>query len=144
MQLTDRQQWLSILTQQKEEINHYAQNLKAKKYDIVRAPEIGMAMVKGKTAGEGQVFNLGEVTVTRCVVRIEGGTMGFGYVVGRNQNQALLIALADAYLQSDEHAAWEKSLLVPLNDSLQKRLKAQENKVQTTKVDFFTMVRGED
>ena len=144
MQLTDRQQWLSILTQQKEEINHYEPSLKAKKYDVVRAPEVGMAMVKGKTAGEGQVFNLGEVTVTRCVVRIEDGTMGFGYVVGRNQNQALLIALADAYLQSDERAVWEKSLLVPLNDSLQKRLKAQENKVQTTKVDFFTMVRGED
>ena len=144
MQLTDRQQWLSILTQQKEEINHYEPSLKAKKYDVVRAPEVGMAMVKGKTAGEGQVFNLGEVTVTRCVVRIEDGTMGFGYVVGRNHNQALLIALADAYLQSDERAVWEKSLLVPLNDSLQKRLKAQENKVQTTKVDFFTMVRGED
>lgn len=144
MQLTDRQQWLSILTQQKEEINHYAQNLKAKKYDIVRAPEIGMAMVKGKTAGEGQVFNLGEVTVTRCVVRIEDGTMGFGYVVGRNQDQALLIALADAYLQSDDQAMWQKTLLEPLNASLQKRLKAQENKVQTTKVDFFTMVRGED
>ncbi len=144
MQLTDRQQWLSILTQQKEEINHYAQNLKAKKYDIVRAPEIGMAMVKGKTAGEGQVFNLGEVTVTRCVVRIEGGTMGFGYVVGRNQDQALLIALADAYLQGADQAMWQKTLLEPLNTSLQKRLKAQENKVQTTKVDFFTMVRGED
>lgn len=144
MQLTDRQQWLSILTQQKEEINHYAQNLKAKKYDIVRAPEIGMAMVKGKTAGEGQVFNLGEVTVTRCVVCIEDGTMGFGYVVGRNQDQALLIALADAYLQGADQAVWQKTLLEPLNTSLQKRLKAQENKVQTTKVDFFTMVRGED
>lgn len=144
MQLTDRQQWLSILTQQKDEISHYEQSLKAKQYDVVRAPEIGMAMVKGKTAGEGQVFNLGEVTVTRSVVRIEDGTMGFGYVVGRNHHQSLLIALADAYLQSSEHDAWVKSLLEPLNLSLQQRLKAQENKVQTTKVDFFTMVRGED
>lgn len=144
MQLTDRQQWLSVLTQQKEQISHYEQSLKAKKYDIVRAPEIGMAMVKGKTAGEGQVFNLGEVTVTRCVVRIEDGTMGFGYVIGRSQSQALLIALADAYLQSDEQTIWQQNLLAPLTQSLNERLKAEEARVQATKVDFFTMVRGED
>lgn len=144
MQLTDRQQWLSVLTQQKEQISHYEQSLKAKKYDIVRAPEVGMAMVKGKTAGEGQVFNLGEVTVTRCVVRIEDGTMGFGYVIGRSQSQALLIALADAYLQSDEQTIWQQNLLAPLTQSLNERLKAEEARVQSTKVDFFTMVRGED
>lgn len=144
MQLTDRQQWLSVLTQQKEQISHYEQSLKAKKYDIVRAPEVGMAMVKGKTAGEGQVFNLGEVTVTRCVVRIEDGTMGFGYVIGRSQSQALLIALADAYLQSDEQTIWQQNLLAPLTQSLNERLKAEEARVQSTKVYFFTMVRGED
>lgn len=143
MQLTDRQQWLSVLSQQKEHLTHYESQLKANAYEVVRAPEIGMAMVKGKTAGEGQVFNLGEVTVTRCVIRIEDGTLGFGYVVGRNKSQAMLIALADAYLQSD-YATWKSVILKPLQIALQMRLEQQVHKVQATKVDFFTMVRGEN
>ncbi len=139
-----RQAWLSVLTQQKEAILNYEHELRSMPFEVIRQPEVGMTMVKGKTAGEGQVFNLGEVTVTRCVVRIETGEVGFSYVVGRNKKQALLIALADAHLQNDENQHWHNMLLNPLAKLLEQRIEQQERDVMQTKVDFFTLVRGED
>jgi len=139
-----RQFWLSILTQQSEALLQFESLLKAEQYDLLRAPEIGMAMVKGKTSGEGQVFNVGEVTVTRSAVRLQSGEVGFGYLVGRNKQASELIALADAYLQSERHAMWHKTLLEPLIEKHHQERAALAQKVQTTKVDFFTLVRGED
>lgn len=139
-----RQQWLAVLTQEKEGLMAYASALSAGAYDVLRAPEVGMAMVKGQTAGEGQVFNLGEVTVTRCVVRLTGGEVGYGYVVGRSKVQARLVALADAYLQGPEHDYWAKTVLTPLSQAQQQKNQQQQQQVAATKVDFFTLVRGED
>lgn len=139
-----RQQWLAVLTQEKEALSQYDQALSAAPYEVLRAPEVGMAMVKGQTAGEGQVFNLGEVTVTRCVVRLDSGEVGYGYVVGRSKEQARLLALADAHLQSPQHDHWANTLLVPLSAAQQQKIKQQQQQVAATKVDFFTLVRGED
>ncbi len=139
-----RQAWLSVLSQQQNLLIGHESQLLSTSYDVLREPEVGMVMVKGKTAGEGQVFNLGEVTVTRCVVRIKSGQMGFAYAVGRNKKSALLMALADAHLQSDQHDYWQKELLNPLQEHLRERLATESARVQETKVDFFTLVRGED
>lgn len=139
-----RQAWLSVLTQQTGALLEYESVLKENPYDLLRAPEIGMAMVKGKTAGEGQVFNVGEVTVTRSAVRLTTGEVGFGYVVGRDKKASELIALADAYLQSESAESWQKTLIEPLELLLTTEKEALMKKVQTTKVDFFTLVRGED
>ncbi len=35
----------------------------------LRRPETGLVMVQGRIGGSGAHFNLGEVTVTRCVLR---------------------------------------------------------------------------
>ena len=56
-------------------------------------------MVRARAGGTGQRFNLGEATVTRCVVRPDAaltGTqqVGVGYVLGCSHRQALLVALA--------------------------------------------------
>lgn len=139
-----RQAWLSVLTQQTGALLEYESVLKENPYDLLRAPEIGMTMVKGKTAGEGQVFNVGEVTVTRSAVRLTTGEVGFGYVVGRDKKASELIALADAYLQSETAESWQKTLIEPLKLLLATEKEALMKKVQTTKVDFFTLVRGED
>ncbi|MHC5224787.1 phosphonate C-P lyase system protein PhnG [Ignatzschineria sp. LJL83] len=139
-----RQSWLSVLTQQSQALLQYETLLKAYSYDLLRAPEIGMAMVKGKTSGEGQVFNVGEVTVTRSAVRLQSGEIGFGYLIGRDKKASELIALADAYLQSDQAEIWQEQLLEPLETALIAQKEALAKKVQTTKVDFFTLVRGED
>lgn len=139
-----RQAWLSVLTQQSSALLQYESQLKAESYDLLRTPEIGMAMVKGKTAGEGQIFNVGEVTITRSAVRLKSGEVGFGYLIGRDKKASELIALADAYLQSENAENWQKTVIEPLRLKLLAEKEALAAKVQTTKVDFFTMVRGED
>ena len=56
-------------------------------------------MARGRPGGDGAPFNLGEMTVTRCTVRLEDGTVGHAYVAGRDMRQAELAAVLDAVLQ---------------------------------------------
>ena len=45
-------------------------------YRIVRGPETGLVMARGRVGNVGDVFNVGEVLVTRCVVQLEEKTLG--------------------------------------------------------------------
>ena len=65
-------------------------------FDEVRAPEIGLVMLRGRIAATGAPFNLGEATVARASVRLATGEVGFGYSLGRDLAKARLAALADA------------------------------------------------
>ena len=65
----------------------------------LRGPETGLVMARGRQGGDGAPFNLGEMTVTRCTVRLEDGTVGHAYVAGRDMRQAELAAVLDAALQ---------------------------------------------
>src|SRR5580692_2492284 len=71
----------------------------------LRAPENGLVMIRGRIGGDGAQFNLGEATVSRAVVRLPSGEMGFGYVLGRDRAKARLIALCDALTQTKAYAA---------------------------------------
>ncbi|MFN4278225.1 MAG: phosphonate C-P lyase system protein PhnG [Ferrovibrio sp.] len=112
----------------------------------LKQPETGLVMVRARAGGNGQRFNMGEMTVTRCVVALEeGGLMGVGYVAGRDKRRAELAALFDALAQQPRHAAMiEAELLVPTQDDMTAARQARAAKVAATKVDFFTLVRGED
>src|ERR1700745_3903656 len=66
---------------------------------LLRGPETGLVMVRGRTGGGGAPFNLGEMTVTRCTVRTESGLVGHAYIAGRDAKRAELAALADAMMQ---------------------------------------------
>ena len=111
----------------------------------LRKPETGLVMVRGRAGGSGQAFNLGEMTVTRCVLVTEAGVTGHAHVAGRNARHAELAAAFDALLQDEtRHAALADSLLAPLT---RKRAEAERQEAEAaaaTKVEFFTMVRGED
>lgn len=110
-----------------------------------RAPETGGVMVRGRMGGTGDAFNMGEVTVTRCALRLEScGTTGHAYVQGRGRRHAEIAALADALLQTERARAVETGLLEPLKTEEEARRAARAAKAAATKVDFFTMVRGED
>ena len=54
----------------------------------LRRPETGLMMVQGRAGGTGERFNLGEITVTRCTLRLgdaAGNTpVGVAYVLGRS------------------------------------------------------------
>jgi alpha-D-ribose 1-methylphosphonate 5-triphosphate synthase subunit PhnG len=110
---------------------------------IVRAPEIGLVMVRGRMGGGGRAFNLGEATVTRCTVRLPSGSVGVAHILGRSKRQALLAAIFDAIWQDD--AAWvERTLLAPLRASLAAADTLVREETAATRVDFFTLVRGDD
>jgi alpha-D-ribose 1-methylphosphonate 5-triphosphate synthase subunit PhnG len=114
-------------------------------HDLLRAPEAGLVMLRGRMGSTGAPFNFGEATVTRCAVRLPSGQEGHGYVMGRNPAHARLAALCDALLQTEDRAApVNDRVIVPLEAALRESHIAVASKSAATKVDFFTMVRGDD
>jgi alpha-D-ribose 1-methylphosphonate 5-triphosphate synthase subunit PhnG len=113
-------------------------------HENLREPENGLVMVRGRTGGDGSPFNLGEATVSRAAVRLASGEVGFGYVLGRDREKAQLIALCDALIQTAGHAdAVERQVLAPLRAALVSERKQKAAETAATRVDFYTMVRGE-
>ncbi|MCE0506431.1 phosphonate C-P lyase system protein PhnG [Roseivivax sp. GX 12232] len=113
-------------------------------FDWLRAPEIGSVMVRGRAGGTGQPFNLGEVTVTRCALRLASGEVGHAYLKGRRKADAEAAALVDALMQTDAAARLQSGVLEVLEDEARTARASRAARAATTKVDFFTMVRGED
>src|SRR5919109_1702 len=86
-------------------------------HDMLREPENGLVMVRGRIGGDGAAFNLGEATVSRAAVRLASGEVGFGYTLGRDGEKARLIALCDALVQSREFGGLvERSVIAPLRE----------------------------
>jgi alpha-D-ribose 1-methylphosphonate 5-triphosphate synthase subunit PhnG len=113
-------------------------------YAELRAPENGLLMVRGRTGGDGAPFNLGEATVSRAAVRLAGGEVGFGYVLGRDRDKARMIALCDALIQTEAHAETvETQILAPLRVAMLAERGRKAAEAAATRVDFYTMVRGE-
>ena len=117
-------------------------------YRFLRPPEMGLAMVRGRAEGEGQPFNLGEMTLTRCVVQVSAaaGEMiaGLGYVAGRSHRHAELAALCDALLQHpDWRATVQSKVIKPLQTAAQEQRSVAAAEVESTRVNFFTLLRGE-
>jgi alpha-D-ribose 1-methylphosphonate 5-triphosphate synthase subunit PhnG len=111
---------------------------------VLRAPEVGAVMVRGRAGATGAPFNLGEMTVTRCSVRLACGTVGHAWVQGRDKDHARRAAVIDALMQTeaaDENAA---RVMAPLEREAAAARATRAAKAAGTKVEFFTMVRGED
>ena len=114
-------------------------------HEEVRPAETGLVMLRGRVGGDGAPFNFGEATVTRCAVQLATGEIGFGYVLGREREKARLAALCDALWQSADHrAAVERAVFAPLRALQQERLARTRAQTAATKVDFFTLVRGDN
>ena len=83
------------------------------------------------------------MTLTRCVVQLPELT-GCGYVAGRSKRHAELAALCDGLLQ---HPDWYdrvySQVIVPLQQAAQAKHKSETAEVESTRVSFFTMRRGE-
>lgn len=113
-------------------------------YTVIRPAEIGLVMVRGRAGGTGAPFNMCEATVTRCVIALDDGTTGFGQTLGREKQKVLLAALIDALWQQQEHRVLvETKVLQPLASAQEQAENETRAEVAATKVDFFTMVRGE-
>jgi alpha-D-ribose 1-methylphosphonate 5-triphosphate synthase subunit PhnG len=101
-------------------------------------------MVRGRVGGTGAPFNLGEMSVTRCSVRLSDGTVGHAWVQGRDKDHARRAAVVDALMQTDAAQEIGRRVIAPLAEAARQARAARAEKAAGTKVDFFTMVRGED
>ena len=110
----------------------------------LRAPEIGSTMVRGRAGGTGAPFNIGEMTVTRCALTLVSGEVGHAYIQGRRKSDAEAAALVDALMQGRNAEAIRKTVLDPLEAEQSAAKTARAEKAAATKVEFFTMARGED
>ena len=113
-------------------------------HDILRPAEVGAVMVRGRIGGTGAPFNLGEMSVTRCSVRLQDGTVGHAWVQGRDKNHARRAAVVDALMQTDAAPHIRTRVITPLVERARRNHAARAEKAAATKVEFFTMVRGED
>jgi alpha-D-ribose 1-methylphosphonate 5-triphosphate synthase subunit PhnG len=104
-----------------------------------------MTMVRGRAGGSGQAFNLGEMTVTRCALRLDGDILGVAYVRGRDHRHCELAALFDAMLQDPERRdEIKREVIRPLARTRDERRREVERKTAATRVDFFTMATGRE
>jgi alpha-D-ribose 1-methylphosphonate 5-triphosphate synthase subunit PhnG len=111
----------------------------------LRSPEVGLVMLRGRIGGNGAPFNVGEATVTRAAVQLASGEQGHAYVLGRDTKKARLAAVCDALWQAKaSRDSIERHVLAPLRAALELRLQQECERTAATKVDFFTLVRGED
>lgn len=139
-----RQEWMRVLACAGEQLTKYEDVLRQDTHRYIRPAEIGMVMVRGRAGASGSPFNLGEMTVTRCVVQLADGRHGYSYVAGRSKPHAELAALADAHLQGNRRDYWLAKVIDPLRREQTAGRAAKEAQSAATKVDFVTMVRGED
>jgi alpha-D-ribose 1-methylphosphonate 5-triphosphate synthase subunit PhnG len=98
-------------------------------------------MLRGRAGGDGAAFNLGEMTVTRCSVRLtDGGAIGHAYVAGRDSRQAELAAALDAALQVPAlRPTLLREVIAPLAAAQAARAEEAARKAAATRVEFFTL-----
>ncbi len=151
--LAARKTWMALLARAPEDLleqhlaSHCLGNL-----EWLRPAETGLMMVQGRAGGTGSRFNLGEVSLTRCVLKPDAQLtqcqqVGVAYVMGSSHRHAQLAAVADALLQEPAlHAHWDQVLLRPLSQLLSEQKQANNAQAQATKVEFFTVAReaGQD
>ena len=144
---TDRQAWMSILARADfDDLQERWSSLSiTPSYSKLRPAEIGMVMVRARVNGSGSSFNMGEATATRCSVQMASGEVGASYILGRNKSHATLAAVIDGEMQRGEfQQKITEKLLAPLQIIEQIRQQKKQVKATKTKVDFFTLARGED
>lgn len=140
----DRQRWLNLLnraTREQLDATWNALPLPRPDYILLKGPETGLVMAQGRAGGDGRRFNLGEISVTRAVAGL-GEFVGQGYVLGRDQRRAELVAVFDALLQAGRHRELLLSrLLEPVREDLRRRAEEDRRKADATRVEFFTLAR---
>jgi alpha-D-ribose 1-methylphosphonate 5-triphosphate synthase subunit PhnG len=141
-----RRRWMAVLARASGvEIERYLDAAPTLPPHVrLRGPETGLIMVRGRAGGAGAPFNLGEMTVTRCSVRMEGSggaaLIGHAYVAGRDVAQAELAARLDAGLQDPALRDFLlERVIAPLAADQAERREAIASRAAATRVQFFTM-----
>ncbi|MEM7211384.1 MAG: phosphonate C-P lyase system protein PhnG [Pseudomonadota bacterium] len=140
-----RKDWMSVLAKAPTDLlaSRYAELGEEPEFDWLRAPEIGTVMVRGRAGGTGAPFNLGEMTVTRCSLQLGDGAIGHAYVPGRDRDHARMAAICDALLLGSRANEVRVEIIDPLRAAYEAKRAMTAGQAEKTRVDFFTMVRGE-
>ena len=113
--------------------------------ELLRGPESGLVALQGRAGGTGQPFHVGEVSATRVTVRIGSGQVGHAMISGRDTRKAQLVAVIDALAQDPAQADLiERAIVAPLEALAVEADAKLRAETAATRVNFFTMVRGED
>jgi len=140
-----RREWLAVLAHApRDALARHAGAIDTAAFEWLRKPETGLAMLRGRIGNGGDRFNLGEATLTRCVVRhrgVQGGvTAGLGYVLGRDAERAEWVARLDAMLQQPEHqGALLHDVIAPLREATKAACAADAARTAASRVRFFTL-----
>jgi alpha-D-ribose 1-methylphosphonate 5-triphosphate synthase subunit PhnG len=140
--ISARQRWMAVLARAgADQLRTFLADCGALPgHTIVRGPEGGLVMVRGRAGGGGAAFNLGEMTITRCTVRTETGFLGHAYIAGRDERCAELAALADALMQDPDLAdTIEHRVVAPLERQQIEGRTARSRKAAATRVRFFAL-----
>lgn len=144
--LQPRQRWMSVLAHSHPEelLAHWQPLNLSPHFERIRAAETGLTQLQGRMGGTGKRFVMGDMTVTRAVIQMEGGIYGYSYVAGRNKSHAELCAVIDALMQMQGmNELLHKRIVAPLAAVQQERRELRAREVAASRVDFFTLVRGE-
>jgi alpha-D-ribose 1-methylphosphonate 5-triphosphate synthase subunit PhnG len=140
---SDRQIWMGLLA--RADVKGLAELFPdLPDHSPLRPPQVGAVMVRGRIGGIGQPFNLGEMTVSRCTIKLATGEVGHAHVQGRCKHHALRAAVIDALMQTDRADDLRAKVLAPLAKSEAAYRAIRAAKAAATRVEFFTLVRGED
>jgi len=139
-----RAAWLAVLAHAPRELlKRHVESLPSLHFEVLRAPEIGLAMLRGRIGNKGDRFNVGEATITRCVVRHRDGdtaSVGIGYVLGRDPERVDWIARLDALLQHPRwHDALQADVIAPLAAESARLRASEQRETATSRVHFFNL-----
>ena len=135
---TPRQAWMAVLARASAQEMEQATAGLLPDWVRLRGPEVGLVMVQGRAGGTGDAFNLGEASVARCSVRMEG-LVGHAYCLGRDLRQAELAAALDAALQGPRHDTMQAQVIAPLAQAQAAARAETARRAAATQVQFFTM-----
>lgn len=140
-----RQRWLAVLARAPREAlaQHAPPVLADHRFEWLRRPEIGLTMVRARIGNGGDRFNLGEVTVTRCALRLDlagARAVGIGYVLGRDPQRAEWTAGLDALLQLPaQQALLLQQVIAPLAEAAAAAHQRQQARTASSRVRFYTL-----
>jgi alpha-D-ribose 1-methylphosphonate 5-triphosphate synthase subunit PhnG len=141
-----RQRWMSALAQAPIDVLEFVWHEieGTVSYRFIEKPAVSTVTVRVRGVGAGWGLALGEMRVSRCSVQLPQGTIGHGYVAGRDLRHAELAAVFDALLQDPSRRPFlETRLIGPMLRAAGSSVTAGAAPESAARAQLFTVTCGE-